>query len=491
MSDKVGSIGVGAPWRRRLALLTAANVGLILGVVSASESGRWGPDSADRPSMIVILADDLGWGELGSYGQRVIRTPHLDAMAREGLRFQQFYAGATVCAPSRSVFLTGKHQGRTRVRGNSTDFARGALRRDDVTVAVPLRDAGYRTAIFGKWGLGELGAASGGLPHHHGFERFVGFLNHWHAHNHFPDFLWRDRDRISLPNRARSVGELGGSITDDPILFADDLITDQVLQFVTKHQGQRFFIYWCPLLPHANNERYHSMGDGAQVPDFGPYTLEDWPEPDKGHAAMITRLDSYVGRLLHHLRSLHLAESTLVFFTSDNGPHRESGHDISRFQPTGPWRGMKRDLWEGGIRVPAIAWWPGTIEPGRLTKRVAYLGDWFATAMEMAGLPVPDGLDSLSLVATFMGKEEESPQHEFLYWEFTERVPQQAGLIDGRWKIHRRGAADQPLEIFDLAVDPREENNVAPNYPELVRRGLELLENARTPSTDWPLFESR
>jgi len=317
----------------------------------------------DRPNLIWIMADDLGYGEVGCYGQRLIQTPHLDRMAREGLRFTQFYAGATVCAPSRSVLMTGQHHGRTRVRGNAgrQNPAAQALRAEDVTVARLLQQAGYRTALVGKWGLGDVGPAESGLPRRHGFDEFYGYLNQVHAHNHFPDFLWRNEERESLPNGVVPVGDQGGGYATDAREFADDRFAAEALRFVAESQDQPFFLYWSMISPHANNERTRALGNGAHVLDFGPYAPEDWSEADKGHAAMITRLDQHVGQMLERLQELGIAERTLVIFTSDNGPHNESGHNYQRFSPSGPFRGLKRSLTDGGIRVPTIALWAGTV----------------------------------------------------------------------------------------------------------------------------------
>ena len=242
------------------------------------------PAAAPRPNLIWIMADDLGYGDLGSYGQKVIQTPHLDRMAQEGLRFTHFYAGATVCAPSRSVLMTGQHHGRTRVRGNAgaTNPLAQALRAEDVTVAKTLQAAGYVTALTGKWGLGDTGAAESGLPRRQGFDYFFGYLNQRHAHNHFTDFLWRNEDKIALPNQVKSVSADGAGYALDAVMFADDLIADEALKFVARHQDRPFFLYWSLVIPHANNERTRDLGNGAHVPDFGPYAKEPWPEQDKG-----------------------------------------------------------------------------------------------------------------------------------------------------------------------------------------------------------------
>ncbi|MGH7943882.1 MAG: sulfatase-like hydrolase/transferase, partial [Opitutaceae bacterium] len=321
-------------------------------LLALSGAGQVFAAASSRPNLIWIMADDLGYGDLGCYGQKIIKTPNLDRMAREGLRFPQFYAGATVCAPSRSVLMTGQHHGRTRVRGNAgpANPRAQALRAEDVTVARALKDAGYATALTGKWGLGDVGAAESGLPRKHGFDYFFGYLNQRHAHNHFTDFLWRNEEKIALPNKVKTVSPDGAGYATDPVMFADDLVTDEALKFVAQNQNRPFFLYWSMVVPHANNERTRDLGNGANVPDYGPYTKENWPDQDKGQAAMITRLDSYVGRMLEHLKLLGIAENTLVIFTSDNGPHDESKYNLARFQPGGPLSGIKRSLTDGGIR---------------------------------------------------------------------------------------------------------------------------------------------
>lgn len=443
--------------------------------------------ATEKPNLIWVMADDLGYGEVGCYGQRVIRTPRLDRMAREGLRFTRFYAGATVCAPSRSVLMTGLHHGHTRVRGNARPNhpAAQALRAEDRTVAQTLREAGYATGLVGKWGLGDTGPAAAGLPRRKGFDEFFGYLSQRHAHNPFPDFLWHNEERVPLPNRITPVGTEGAGYAAEGLLYADDLSADEALKFVSRHAHHPFFLFWSPVAPHGNNERLRDLGNGAQPPDFGPYGILDWPDADKGHAAMITRLDSQVGRLLDHLELLGLSRRTLVIFTSDNGPHRESGHDLSRFQPSGHLRGIKRSLTDGGIRVPAIAWWPGRVPAGATSDHVAYFGDWMATAAELGGVPVPAGLDSLSLVPVLEGRTETAPSHEFLYWEFHEGGFQQAALLRGRWKGLRRGAPDAPIILHDLDADPGELTDVAAMHPEMVARLDAYLRTARTASEDW------
>ena len=449
--------------------------------------------AAERPNLIWIMADDLGYGELGCYGQQVIATPHLDRMAREGMRFTHFYAGATVCAPSRSVLMTGRHHGRTRVRGNAgrDNPVAQALRPEDRTVARVLQEAGYRTALVGKWGLGDAGVAEMGLPRKQGFDAFFGYLNQRHAHNHFPDFLWRNEEKVSLPNKVTPVGSDGAGYATEAVVYADDLFADEAIEFVRENRSRPFFLYWSMVTPHANNERARELKNGAYVPDFGPYADRDWPDPDKGQAAMIWRIDGYVGRMLATLRELGLDGETLVIFTSDNGPHDESRHDLARFHPSGPLSGIKRSLTDGGIRVPMIARWPGKVPPGAETDHVAYFGDWMATAAELAGAMVPDGCDSISFAPTLLGPTAKPQRHEFLYWEFHEGGFQQAALYQGRWKGIRSGGPDAPVVLYDLRHDIAERTNVAAEHLDIAAKLGEYLKTARTDSADWqPVWES-
>ena len=444
-----------------------------------------------RPNLIWIMADDLGYGELGCYGQEAIQTPNIDRMAQAGLRFTQFYAGATVCAPSRSVLMTGQHHGHTRVRGNAgqgNPLAQ-ALRDQDVTVAKVLRQAGYRTALIGKWGLGDIGAAESGLPRKQGFDSFFGYLNQHHAHNHFPDFLWRNEERISLPNDITPIGGHGGGYATQRKAYADDLFADEAIRFVNENRERPFFLYWSMVVPHANNERTKQLGDGTEVPDLGPYANKDWSDQDKGQAAMVTRMDSYVGRMCDELIRLGMDKNTLVIFTSDNGPHNEAKHNLQRFQPNWPLSGIKRSLTDGGIRVPCVAWWPGQIAPGSESNHVAYFGDWMATAAELSSAQMPRGCDSISFVPTLRGDKERQLKHDFLYWEFHEKGFNQAALYDGRWKGIRLGSTRAPLRVYDLHSDIAEQHDVAAAQPEIAARLSDYLATARSESSDWPIRE--
>jgi len=446
-------------------------------------------ESATRPNIIFILADDLGYGEIGCYGQQVIHTPRIDQMAREGMRFTQFYAGATVCAPSRSVLMTGQHHGHTRVRGNAgkANPLAQSLRSNDVTVAKVLQAAGYRTALLGKWGLGDVGEAAQGLPRRHGFDYFFGFLNQHRAHNHYPDFLWRNEEKVPLPNDLVPVGDQGGGYATNGTVYADDLFADEAVKFIGQNQAQPFFLFLSLVVPHANNERNHVLKNGAEVPDFGPYAGKPWPAPDKGHAAMVMRMDGYVGRVIDELRRLKLDERTLVIFTSDNGPHKESGHNAERFKPYGPLRGFKRDLTDGGIRVPFIAWWPGTVKPKKVSEHVGYFGDLMATAGELGRASLPTNLDSISFAPVLVGRKRQQQSHEWLYFEFHEGGFHSAAILDGRWKGIRKGTTNAPVELYDLNRDLGETNNLAAKRADLVGRISRYLDLARSESADWPV----
>lgn len=456
--------------------------------IGFGSSSSFGVTENRPPNLIWIMADDLGYGELGCYGQKIIQTPHLDKMAQEGIRFTHFYAGATVCAPSRSVLMTGLHHGHTRVRGNAgqNNPLAQSLRSTDTTVAQVLKDAGYQTALVGKWGLGDAITAEEGLPRKHGFGEFIGYLNQHHAHNHFPDYIWRNEDQVKLDNDLVAVGKSGGGYATKPRVYADDLFADAAIQFVRDNKEQPFFLYWSMVVPHANNERASKLGDGTEIPDYGIYEKESWPIQDKGHAAMVSRMDSYVGRMLDELRKQGIAQNTLVIFTSDNGPHNESRHHLDRFAPSGPYSGTKRSLTDGGIRIPFIAWWPQTIQPKTSSKHVGYFGDWMATAADLAKTKAPNNLDSISFRPTLLGDEQGQLKHEFLYWEFHESGFKQAALYQGRWKGIRKGMQADSLQLFDLENDPAEKNDIRPQFGSIAKIINEYLDKARSASSDWP-----
>ncbi|MGE3818514.1 MAG: arylsulfatase [Isosphaeraceae bacterium] len=428
-----------------------------------------------KPNILLIVADDLGYGDLGVQGQRVIATPNLDRLAAEGMRFTRGYAGSTVCAPSRCALMTGLHTGHALIRGN----AQVPLRPEDVTMAEVLKSAGYATGLFGKWGLGEEGST--GVPNRQGFDSFFGFLNQHHAHNYYPDFLYRNEARIKLEGNV--IGPVDNVATKRTV-YAPDLFLKEALAFLEANRDRPFFLEFANTLPHANNERGRELGDGMEVPDYGPYADKPWKSPHKGHAAMIGRLDGDVGQLLDKLRALGLERDTLVIFTSDNGPHKEGGADPKFFQSSGPLRGYKRDLYEGGIRVPFLARWPGKVTAGATTSAPVAFWDLLPTFAEVAGVNAPDGLDGVSILPTILGKSGKIDRPP-LYWEFHEGGFKQAAVM-GDWKAVRVGL-DRPLEIYDLAKDEGETRDLARERPEIVARFESHFQGARTESPHWPL----
>ncbi len=426
------------------------------------------PAPISRPNILLILADDLGYGDLGCYGQQRIATPHLDRLAAEGIRFTQAYAGSTVCAPSRCVLMTGRHTGHARVRGNR--YPDLPLRPEDLTLAELLQRAGYRTALFGKWSLGGLGTT--GYPTRKGFEEWFGYFSQTHAHNYYPDLLL-EQEREYLVR-----GNLGARKT----VWAHDLFTERALAFLRRPDPRPFFLHLCWTVPHANNELGRDTGNGMQVPSDAPYSDRDWPQPEKNFAAMITRMDADVGKILAALRETGRDENTLVLFTSDNGPHREGGHNPDFFHSRGPLRGIKRDLYEGGIRVPLLARWPARIRPGQVSRQVLAFWDLLPTLAEAAGVSPPAGLDGFSMLPAFLGQPQRS--HDYLYWEFHEQGFRQA-LRLGDWKAVRPGPG-KPLELYDLAGDLGETRNVAARHPDLIARLERILAEARSESPDFP-----
>lgn len=485
LSTAICRRSISRPYLNRLLAL------MVLAFTVASQGGYAAEGSPERPNIIFIMADDLGYGDLGCYGSELIQTPRLDAMAEEGIKFRNMYAGCTVCAPSRAVLMTGQHMGHTFVRGNAggADMTIQTLRAEDVTVAEVLSTVGYRTALCGKWGLGDerLGGYSG-LPTHQGFDYFYGYLNQVHAHNYYPEFLWRNRTRVPLRNvvegSGRDYGGFEGGAATTRVDYSHDLVIDEALNWVEEQKDHPFFLYIALTIPHANNEGTRMTGDGQEVPDYGIYADKDWPNPDKGQAAMITRMDRDVGRLIDKLQSLGLDEKTVVMFTSDNGPHDEGGHDTDRFVPSGPLRGMKRDLYEGGIREPFIARWPGTAPAGVISDYIGYFGDLMATASDLAGTTPPEGIDSVSFAPTLTGNSSEQAEHEFLYWEFFERGSKQAVRF-GNWKAVRMPAHTGEIELFDLDADLGESNNIAKKHPTVVQQAAVMMDESHEENPNW------
>ena len=408
-------------------------------------------DDERPPNIIYIMADDLGYGDLGCYGQKVIRTPHIDRLAAEGMRFTDHYAGHTVCRPSRLVLLTGMHSGHTAISSNAGHvFPEG-----ERTVTSLLKSAGYRTGGIGKWALGTPGTS--GVPSKQAFDFWFGYLDQGNAHNYFPEYLWRNDEIILLPGNR--VGE-NKRVSVDRETWAHDLLTNAALEFIQSNAAHPFFLQAHYTIPHTNNEGGRATGNGQEIPDHGQYSSEDWPDVEKGFAAMVSRLDSDIGQMVSLLQQLEIDDNTVIFFTSDNGPHEEGGHKMEYFDSNGPLRGYKRDLYEGGIRVPMIAWWPGRIQSGTTTTHPSAFWDFLPTACELAGVEVPKDIDGISYVPTLFGKSQ--PAHDFLYWQYNQKV----AVRRGDWKAVRTSAA-QNFELYNLKTDIGEQKNIAAQHPQI------------------------
>lgn len=419
------------------------------------------------PNIVFILADDLGFGEIGAYGQQHIRTPAIDALAREGMRFTNHYAGSTVCAPSRSTLMTGLHTGHTRVRHNfgvdpaSAEPVRVGLEADDHTVAELLQAAGYRTGVIGKWGLGEPGTA--GVPLQQGFETFFGFLNQARAHHHYPEWVW-DQDRPF---------QLSGNADGGETTYVHDLFTSRALDFVdaTRDDSRPFFLYLAYTLPHSELK----VPADARV---------DAADPNAVFGAMVERMDRDIGRLMSRIEALGLGDDTVVFFTSDNGPHDQEGKDNERFRAAGPFRGIKRDVFEGGIRVPMIVRWPGRIVPGSETAHISAFWDFLPTAAELAGTAAPAGIDGISFLPALRGLP--NVGHDALYWEYVHKGQARRAVRMGDWKAVIQGRSSQ-LQLYHLPSDPGESQDLAARYPQILAQARRAMASAHTPDPRFPL----
>jgi arylsulfatase A len=463
---------------------------LIAIVAAATAFPRSAPGAAPQrtaqPNILLIQADDLGYGDLSVYGQARFATPNLDRLARDGTRFTQYYAGSTVCAPSRAALMTGRHTGHASIRGNGAPTSGDVpLPAADVTLAEVLKAAGYRTALIGKWGLGQPGST--GMPDKQGFEHAFGFLDQRHAHRQFTDHLWRNGERI--PTNLESD-------------YVNDLFTKEAAAFVERDDARPFFVYLNYTVPHAElrapedsvapfrgrfdehpfaNPAADARPSGA-LPEGPSLGYRSQPAPFAAFAAMVTRMDRDVGRLAELVRAKGADRRTLILFVSDNGPHREGGADPAYFNSSGGLRGIKRDLYEGGIRVPMIAHWPGTVPAGRVSAQVWAHWDMLPTLAELTGARSPAGLDGVSMAGALRGSA--TVQHAPLYWEFHERGFQQAVRM-GRWKAVRLKPG-APLELYDLENDPNEQREIAADHPDVIARMETYLKSARTESALWP-----
>lgn len=425
-------------------------------------------EEVSKPNIIFIMADDMGYADAGCYGQELIKTPNIDLLAKEGMRFTQCYSGSSVCAPARSVLMTGMHTGHTRVRGN---FGKGGvkglagiegrvpIKAEDYTIAEMMKEAGYTTGMVGKWGLGE--PTTTGEPNNQGFDEFYGFLNQRRAHSYYPDFIWHNREKVELNNK-------DGKGSD----YTHDLFADYSVDFIVRHKDKPFFLYLPLCIPHARYE----------LPDNGIYKGKDWGEDAIAYAAMISRMDNSVGRIMQTLKDNGIDDNTYVFFTSDNGP-AEIENEWEIFNSNAELKGRKRDPYEGGIRVPMIVRHPGTIEAGSTSDLPWYFADVLPTVAEIAKFNSPAKIDGVSVLPELTGNNQEL-NDRYMYWEFYEKNGWRAVRF-GDWKAVQNDMHFQehlPIELYNLKEDVSEANNLADQHPEIVQKAMNLFEEAHIPS---------
>ncbi len=477
--------------RHRFAVLT-----LLASFAVTWLSDRLGAQETRPPNIIYFLADDLGYAELGCYGQKWIKTPNIDGLAAEGIRFTQHYSGNAVCAPSRCNLMTGKHPGHAYIRNNGDPRERrgkgtaadgyfpgqNPIPDSEVTIAEMLKQKGYATAAIGKWGLGYEG--SSGDPNRQGFDLFYGFICQRHAHNHYPRFLWRNGKKEILPGNDRT---LHGKT------YSQDRFTEVALEFVRKNRDGPFFLYMPFAIPHLSIQVPESSlaQYKGKIPeaDYEHRGYLKHPHPRAGYAAMISHLDRDVGKIMALVKELGLDGNTLAVFTSDNGPtfDRLGGSDSEFFASAGPFRGLKGSLYEGGIRVPMIARWPGRIRPGTVTDHISAFWDVMPTLAEITGTTAPANIDGVSFAPTLFGRATEQVKPDYLYWEFAAYGGQQA-VRSGQWKALRQGILRRnnktplKIELYNLDRDRGETTDVAAEHPDIVARMRKIMRDARTSS---------
>ena len=464
----------------------------VMSAFTACQSPEKKQVETTKPNIVYILADDLGYGDLSCYGQQKFSTPNIDKLASRGMIFTQHYAGCTVCAPSRSSLMTGLDTGHTPIRGNKGWKPEGQspMPAESFTLAEMFKNAGYTTGAFGKWGLGFIDTE--GDPNKQGFDVFYGYNCQTLAHNYYPDHLWNNNEKVVLEGNG---GDQFGQ-------YAPELIHERALQFIETNKDKPFFLFYPTTIPHAElllpdenlaefRGKYlpERIYDGAKPGDerfrAGAYGFQ--PESHAAFAAMVTLLDKQVGELMAKLKELGLDENTLVIFTSDNGPHVEGGADPDYFDSNGPLKGFKRDLYEGGIREPMIATWPGKIEAGSRSTQVSAFWDVLPTCAELVGAAIPENIQGISFLPTLLGKEGQK-QHDHLYWEFHEMGGRQA-IRKGDWKYVSYDVFDdekRTVELYDLSTDIGEENNVADQHAEIVNEMQGILSQSRVASEAFP-----
>ncbi len=461
-------------------------IGAVSAVLPALAQAKSKAEWAKQPNIIYIMADDLGIGDVEPYGQNRIHTPNLKRMQIQGMRFTQCYAGTAVSAPSRCSLMTGLHTGHAFVRGNKGVDPEGqvAMPEGTFTMATMFKESGYTTGCFGKWGLGFPGSVSD--PTKVGFDRFFGYNCQTLAHDYYPDHLWNGRERIELPQNYEQA----------EVTYSADTIHSQALQFIRQNADKPFFTFLSYTLPHAelilpHDSVYEQYCREVPVDDEKPFIQKNptkkgaygsTDRPMASFASMVTRLDHYVGDVMNLLDSLGIADNTILIFTSDNGPHKEGGANPDYFQSYGPYRGIKRDLYEGGIRMPMLMVCPGHIAAGVDNDHIMAFWDMLPTFAEAAGYKGKLNTDGISFLPTLLGKKGQK-QHDYLYWEFHEQKGKQA-VRQGRWKAIRLNVGtDTPvIELYDLETDIHEDHNVAAEHPEIVRRLESLIDKSHTES---------
>ena len=458
---------------------------------------RDGSKTDNKPNVIYILADDLGYADIGAYGQKKIETPHLDRLAKNGMMFTQHYTGSTVCAPSRSSLLTGMHTGHTPIRGNKEYHPEGQHPLPDsvMTMAKIFRDNGYKTGAFGKWGLGFVDTS--GDPNHQGFDEFFGYNCQRQAHRYYPEYLWENKKKTILE----------GNNWKDKQVYAQDLIHEKTIDFIEAAKNDPFFLYVPLVLPHAelaapddeifqkykkrfgDEDPYIAKKGGDYGADIKVAMYQSQERPRATYAAMVERLDRYVGEIVAKLEKEGITQNTIIMFASDNGPHLEGGNDPQFFDSNGQFRGHKRDLYEGGIRTAFIVKWPAKIPGGQQTDHISTFWDLLPTFADILQVKAPPQIDGISFLPTLLGKEDQ-PQHDFLYWEFVEKGGKQA-VRQGDWKAVKLEVKRQPdreVELYNLSEDPGESTDLAKKHPDIAEKMKVLMKKSHKTNPVFPLL---
>jgi len=470
---------------------------VIASTMLACKTMKDGDTEEKRPNIILINADDLGYAGLGCYGQELILTPNIDKMAGEGMRFTDFYSPNTVCCPSRTGLILGMHPGHAPIRDNSTPHTENFGERMDSwpeelwppklpTLGRVMKDAGYKTAQFGKLEVGI--PMEEGKMTEHGWDYWFGFKGTGAAFQYYPKVLWKNDKKITYPeNEPDSISRPG--IVGNKGTYSEELFINEIENYIRENRDSTFFIYFPTQIPHGRSPR---DGDEIQLPEIGQYASRDWTHLEKLYAACVSRLDSDVGRILSLLKELDIEENTVILFTSDNGDENSYYKFTDRFHATGPLKGKKRYLYEGGIRIPMIAYWPGKIAPGTESDIPAAGWDFMSTLADLANVSPPSHTDGISLVPILTGNDSELEKRDYLYWEF--HWGKQQAVRFGKYKGIRIGGTKEPIELYDLSTDLGENNNIAGEHPDLVNKVDSLMSAARAGSPFnkyWPLPEHR